>query len=725
MKAVVQNNKSGELKLEDIPVPQVKPNGVLVENRYSLISIGTEKLMMDFAQKSLLGKARSRPDLTRQVMNLAKREGLLTAYKESINRLDQLTQLGYSAAGEVIAVGNQVKDVKVGDRVCCAKGGFASHAEVIAVPTQLCVKIPKNVEFSHAAFGTVGAIALHAIRQCKLQFGELVAIIGLGLLGQLAVQIAKSAGYKVFGIDIDKQKTMLAKTLGADETVLVTDDVVKQAEVFTKAEGFDAAVILASTKSNEPLITAAEICRQNARVIVPGMIQLEVPRDLFYHKELQLVVSRAWGPGFDDPQYEVKGIDYPHSYVRWTAGKNIEHFLELIQKGKIQVDPLITHTFPIKDAEQAYNEIKTNTSREYIGVLLEYDVSSNHHHDTTLKLLKKKSYTAKDHINVGLIGAGAFASVRILPCLQKIQNINLKAVCTSNGANAKHVGEKYNFEYCTTDYSRLLKDEDIDCVIISTRHHLHAKFVIESLKHGKDVFVEKPLALNEKELSEIISTYKKYNNRLMVGFNRRYSPCAVKAKQFLKQINEPLVINYRVNAGFIPPDSWVHDPLEGGGRVLGEICHFVDLALFFIDALPIKVFAEGLDNISIYHLNENVQITIKFDDGSVAAITYIANGDKAFPRERVEIFGGGCVCVIDDFKRLTFTHKGKTTKIRGLGRDMGYHTEFDTFFSTIQKEKDLTMNFKEYIYTTIATFCIEKSLSNNVPVEIESVLCSL
>ncbi len=716
MKAVVQNNKTGKLRVSDVPMPAVKSKGVLVENRYSLISIGTEKLMMDFASKNLIGKARSRPDLTREVMNHVKREGLMTAYKESINRLDQLTQLGYSSAGTVIKVGEEVRDFKVGDRVCCSKGGFASHAEVISVPSNLCVKIPEDVDYSHAAFGTVGAIALHALRQCNVQLGESLAVIGLGLLGQIAVQLAKASGLTVFGVDIDKKKTKLAETLGATDTALAgKDDVAKKAESFTNGHGFDAVLILASTKSNEPLITAAEICREKATIVVPGMIQLDVPRDLFYHKELNLVVSRAWGPGFDDPAYELKGIDYPHSYVRWTAGKNIAQFLDLIQKGNISIDPLITHTYNISDAEKAYEDIRQGSEKDSIGVLLQYtDSKAKTKYDTTLELEPKK-YTAKDTIQVGLIGAGNFASVRILPNLKKIRSVNLRAVCTATGSNAKHIGEKYHFDYCTTDYKKILNDSDIDCVIIATRHNLHAKLVIESLKHGKDVFVEKPLALSKEELTDISSTYAQYNGRLMVGFNRRYSPYSIKTKEILKNINEPLMITYRINAGFIPKESWVHDPKEGGGRILGEVCHFVDLIQFLTDAKPVKVFAESLDINDLYQRGENVQTIINFDDGSVASIIYAANGDKGFPRERIEIFGGGCVCVIDDFKSLIFVNNGRNKKIHSHGRDMGHLKQFQELFYTIQKGSELQANFEEYVFTTITSFSICDSVFNNIP----------
>lgn len=719
MKQVVQNLKNGELKVIEVPSPHLRPGGILVRNVNSVISLGTERLMMDFAQKSLLGKARARPDLARKVIELAKSGGLDEAYRQVTGRLDKFTPLGYSSAGVVLEIGEGVDEFKVGDRVSCARGDFASHAEIIFVPKNLCVKIPDNVDFDSAAFATLGAIALHAIRLCELSLGENLAVIGLGLLGQIAVQLAKASGYRVFGMDTNGEKVSLAQRLGADDGAVAGKEAIDRARSFSKGYGFDAVLILASTTTNQPLEIAADICREKGKIVAPGMVRLNVPRETFYRKELNLIVSRAWGPGFDDATYELKGIDYPYAYVRWTERKNMAQFLELVADGKVQLKPLITHRFKIDDAETAYRAIMEDKSGKYIGVLLCYDTEGQKV-DLTAKIqLRKELKKAKEQINVGLIGAGTFATTTMLPLIKKLPFVNLRGVATATGPSGKHAGDKYGFEYCTTDYSQILEDPEIDCVLIATRHNLHAKLVIEALNHGKDVFVEKPLALSPSELKEVITTYKQHSGRLMVGFNRRFSPFSLKAKEYLVKMNEPLVINYRVNAGLVPKESWVHDPSEGGGRILGEVCHFIDLAQFFTDSLPAKVYAEALRDTGIYTPDENVAITVTFKNGSLASIIYTANGDKSFPRERVEIFGGGSVCVIDNFRSLVITRSGKKKRIWKLNRDVGYRNEFAAFFSAIQKGEGASVEFEEYNYTTLTTFAIEESLSKGTPVEID------
>ncbi|NQT71168.1 MAG: Gfo/Idh/MocA family oxidoreductase [Chloroflexi bacterium] len=719
MKQLVQNYKTGELKLIDVPIPHLQPSGVLVQNVNSVVSVGTEKLMLDFAKKSLLGKALARPDLTRQVINFAKTEGLLNAYRQATNRLDNLTPLGYSSAGIVMEVGEGVDDLKEGDRVSCARGGFASHAEVVFIPQNFCVKIPDNVNFENASFATVGAIALHSIRLCELNPGDQIAIIGLGLLGQIAVQIAKGAGYHVFGTDSDSKKVTLAQQLGADEgAVAGTDDVLSKAASFTKGNGFDAVVIFASAPSNEPLETAAEICRHNGKIVVPGMVKLDIPRETFYQKELSFIVPKGWGPGFDDPNCAVSEADYPH--VRWTARQNMEQFLELVAEGQVKLEPLTTHSFGIDEAESAYKSITKDKSGQYIGVILGYNTQDTTDLTNKIELnAPQESSKPADKTNVGLIGAGAFATGTMLPIIKNIPSVNLKGIATATGTTGKHVGDKFRFGYCTTDYKELLQNPEIDTVLIATRHNLHARLVAESLAHGKNVFVEKPLALSIEELREVVAAHEANPGRLMVGFNRRFSPFSSRAKELLRGINEPLVINCRVNAGSIPKESWVHDRSEGGGRILGEVCHFIDLAQFLTGSLPIRVHAESLGDTGVYGLDENVIVTATFKDGSIASITYIANGDKSFPRERVEIFGGGAVCVIDNYKSLTFTSGSKRKKMHKFNKDSGHKSEFASFFSAIEKGKPMPVDFKEYIYTTLATLCIEESLLKGIPIEIK------
>jgi len=730
VKQLIQNYKTGELKLVDVPVPIVRPGGVLVRNVNSLVSVGTEKLMIDLAKKSLLGKAKARPDLVKQVINKVKTDGLREAYKASMSRLDNPVPLGYSCAGKVIEVGNEVNEFRVGDRVACFGSGYASHAEVVFVPKNLCVKIPENVDYENAAFVGLGGIALHSVRTAEAMLGNNVVIIGLGLLGLIAVQLVKASGGNVLGVDIDEEKVSLALKLGVDEgVVLGEENVVSKVEKFSKGYGADAVIILASTNSNQPIELAAEIARERAKIVVPGMVKLDLPRKVFYEKELQFVISRSTGPGIYDYIYEEKGVDYPISYVRWTEKRNMQEFLELVGKGIVRLSDLITHRFSVEQAEKAYQMIIGKSSERYIGVLLSYDEGKSLSDTVNLKkdvLVETGKVAEKTKINIGMIGAGLFAKTTLLPLFKKYPFVNLCGIATASGSSGRHAGDKFGFDYCTSKYENLLDDEKIDCIVISTRHNLHAKLVIDSLKKGKDVFVEKPLALTCNELKEIIKIWKKNKGRLMVGFNRRFSPFSVKVKEWFGEECGPMVINCRVNAGFVPKDSWVQDLVEGGGRIIGEVCHFIDLIQYFTGSLPVKVFAETISGDRGKYLNEdNLVINIKMKDGSVASITYVANGDKSFPRERIEIFSGGAVCVIDDFKSMTFIRNGKKRKMKKFGIDRGYYNEFEVFFSAVKDDKPIPVDFEEYVFTTLATFGIMESIRTGVPVNVDQNILKL
>lgn len=721
MKQVVQNYKTGELKVAEVPVPSIKPGGVLVRNVNSLVSVGTERLVIDLAKKNIIGKALARPDLVRQVINKARAEGLMEAYRQTMSRLDSPVPLGYSSSGIITDLGKEVDEFRVGDGVACFGGGYACHADVIFVPKNLCVKIPENVDFEKAAFAGLGAIALHGIRMAKPTLGENIVIIGLGLLGQIALQILKASGCKVFGIDIDEQKISLALEIGSDDgAVIGKDNVVTEVRNFSKGYGADAVIIFASTSSNQPIKLAAEICRDRGRIVAPGMIKLDLPRRDFYEKELKVVVSRSTGPGIYDSLYEEKGIDYPLSYVRWTENRNMEQFLQLVAEGKVKLDKIITHRFRIEEAEKAYEMITGKASEKHIGILLAYNEGKALSVKVELKKGKSERWKSKEKINIGLIGAGLFANTTLLPMLRKISDISLRGVATATGSSARHVGEKFGFGYCTSDYREILNDPSIDCIIIATRHNLHAKLVTEALNHGKDVFVEKPLALSLKELKGITEVQKEKPHRLMVGFNRRFSPFSIKARDFLGKSGKPLIINSRVNAGFVPRDSWVQNRIEGGGRIIGEVCHFIDLIQYLTDSVPVKVYAESISGDNGTYLNEdNVVISIKLKDGSVASITYVAKGDKAFPRERVEIFGNNSVCLINNFKSLVFTKNGKTQKMRKFNVDRGHRGEFSAFFSSIRKGEPIPVDFKEYVFTTLATFCIIESINKGIPADVD------
>lgn len=739
MKQILQNYKSGKLELTEVPIPVVKPDGILVKNVNSLVSAGTEKLMINLAKKSLMAKAKSRPDLVKKVISKVKSDGLMEAYKQAMSRLDNPNPLGYSCAGQVIEVGQRVGDFKKGDRVACFGSGYASHAEVVYVPKNLAVKIPDDASYEEASFVALGAIALHAVRCANISLGENVVVIGLGLLGLIAVQLLIASGCNVFGIDPKEDKLKLAKELGADKVAEPDEDISGEINRFTNGNGADSVIIFAGTESNLPIEKAAEIARERANIVVPGKVGLNIPRKTFYEKELNLVISRSTGPGIYDPEYEEKGKDYPISYVRWTEKRNMRQFLKMVADGKVNLKKLITHRFNINIALKAYKMIMEG-SESCIGVLLEYGEKEKREFDSKVVIEKKKKIReSKDIVGVGLIGSGQFAKGTLLPAIKKVTTpYNLIGVASASGSSGKHAAKKFGFTYCTSDYKELLEDDDIDLVLITTRHGLHAKMVVESLEAGKDVFVEKPLCLNESELKEIIQTYNSVNSTnsmnstnpknpsLMVGFNRRFSPFATYVRKLIGPIDEPIVINCRVNAGFVPKDSWVHDPEQGGGRIIGEVCHFVDLIQYFSDSQPMRVYAECISGKSDAIFDrDNVVITIKLQNGSVGNIIYVASGDKSYPREKVEIFVKGSVGVIDNFKSASFIRNGKTKKRKSyMSIDRGHTGEMNALFKAIKEGKRFPVSFEEYIYTNLTTFRIEESLNEGKPmwVEIEDFL---
>lgn len=741
MKQILQNYKTGELKLDEVPVPHLKSGGVLVQNRFSFVSVGTEKSMTELAQKSIIGKAKERPDLVKQVIEKAKKDGIVNTLNAVRNKLDVVKPLGYSCAGVVIEAGHGVDEFLPGDRVACAGAGYASHAEVVFVPKNLCVKIPDNVSFEDASCATIGAVALQGVRIAEPLLGEKVAVIGLGLVGQLTVQFLQNAGCSVLGIDLDKVRVETAMKLGMEVGVSDFGEVAARVKSISGGYGMDAVIITASTPSSGPVELAGEICRDKGRVVIVGNVGMNVPRNEFYKKELDLRLSRSYGPGRYDTVYEEKGIDYPLGYVRWTEKRNMETFLELAGKGKLNIEPLITHCFPIDEGENVYaflngdisisdkrvtkykknietesDEFRTRAS--LLGVLIEYndevDLGSTTRITKTKFAKHVNGNNSRQIINVGLIGAGNFVRSTLLPILKDIKAYKLKGLSTATGLNAKVSAEKHSFEYCTTDYKQLLGDKDIDTIVIATRHDLHSRLVIEALENDKDVFVEKPLAIYEDELAKIIDVMQKTNRKLLVGFNRRFSPFAVKVKEFFADRMEPLVLNYRVNAGFIPGDNWVHDPDEGGGRVIGEVCHFVDLLQFLANSSPVKVYAEAASG--IHDMGDNVNISIKFEDGSIGTITYLSCGDKTFSKERVEVFSEGKVAVIDDYRSGSITKNGTTKKLRGHGK--GHEQEFEEFALALTNGNECPIPFKESAMVTHVMFKIMESIKKGIPVEV-------
>lgn len=683
MKQLLQNMRDGESKVVEVPVPTPQPGMVLVRTAASLVSAGTERMVVEFAGKSLLGKVRSRPDLAKQVLDKARREGVLSTLEAAFNRLDQPMALGYSSAGTIVALGEGVEGFQVGQRVACAGGGYAVHAEYAVVPVNLVAPLPDNVDFESAAFGTLGSIALHGFRLGEPQVGETVAVIGLGLLGLISVGLAQAAGCRVLGVDINEDRVALAKEMGAEAVPRpMAEDA---AMAFTMGLGADVVLICADTESNDPVELAGEICRDRGRVVAVGAVGMELPRRVYYYKEIEFIVSRSYGPGRYDPDYEEGGQDYPPGFVRWTAGRNLAAFIDLIAAGKLTMEPLISHRFSIEDGAQAYDLITGRKDEPFLGVLLTYP-ESEAADITSQKTVSLKLVPAPkaDVVQLGALGAGNFAGAVIFPLAANRASVELVGVASGSGRSARHAADKHGFTYATSDADQLIQDPIINTLAVLTRHHLHAGQTLAGLRAGKHIFCEKPLALTREELAQIKTEAEKPGAPLlMVGFNRRFAPLAVEMKTFLDASPEPLAAHYRVNAGYIPPEHWVHDPVQGGGRILGEACHFIDFLTWLVGAPPESVTARAMPDLGRYR-GDNVVIQLGFPDGSLGTVSYLANGDKAVSKERVEVFSGGRVAVLDDFRRLELVTQGrrKVRKSR-LRQDKGHTAEWDAFVGAI------------------------------------------
>ncbi|WP_292731309.1 bi-domain-containing oxidoreductase [Methanoculleus sp.] len=709
MKQVLLDLQSGSIQVENVPVPAVT-RGVVVENAYSLISAGTESSLINLAQQSLVGKAKARPDDVKKVLQKIGTDGPLSAYQQAMSRLAKPEPLGYSCAGTVVTTGSD--DFEVGDRVACGGAGHAVHAEYVAVPKNLCVRIPDGVSFREAAFTTVGSIAMHGVRNARVTVGENVAVIGLGLIGLLSVQILKAAGCRVIGIDIDREKLALAADLGAD-VVSNYDGLSERMKAFSPF-GADAVVITAATRSSAPVEAAGRLVRDKGRVVVVGNVGMDLPREIFYEKEAEVVVSRSYGPGRYDRNYEERGVDYP-IYVRWTERRNMEAFLELVRQKRIDLDRLITHTFTLDDAPEAYNLINTGKER-FIGVLLQYSPNGSGAAGTVIHLPepeKRRREVPTAARTLGCIGAGIHAQSALYPHLPGLP-VNLAGLATATGLSAQTVAKKYGFSYCTTDYRKILEDTGIDAVMIATRNDLHAPMAIDALHAGKDVFVEKPLATDIDGLKKIVTAWNESGKQLVVGFNRRHSPLARRMKEFFGNRATPMILHYRVNAGQIPPEHWVHDDEQGGGMLISECCHFIDFMQYITGARPVQVYARAIEPTGTLRKYDNFQATLTFDDGSLGTVTYTTLGDRSYAKEMVEVFCDNAVGRITDFRDLELRRDGKASRERRwLTQEKGFAEELLAF---VKGEKP---DFVGNVATTLATFAAWASIETGAPREID------
>jgi len=721
MKQVLQNLRSGETIVADVPIPSPSPGTAVIRTAASLVSAGTERMLVEFSERSLLAKARSRPDLVRQALDKASREGLLTAVEASLNRLDQPMPMGYSSAGTIFEVGENLQDYKIGQRVACSGGGYAVHAEYALVPKNLLTPLPDEVDFESAAFSTLGAIALHGFRLAEPQLGEHVVVIGLGLLGLLTLNIARAAGCHTLGVDLDPQRIALAVKLGFK--AVHRDLAIEANQIFSNGRGCDTVLICADTPSADPVELAGILARDRARLVAVGAVGLNIPRKIYYEKELSLINSRSYGPGRYDPIYEEAGIDYPIGYVRWTEGRNFEAFVDLLAKGQVNVHPLITHRFPIDQAPKAYQLITDKRSEPFLGVLLTYKeiANSNLPIEPAISTPSKQILTtvASPSCRLGLLGAGNFATSVMLPAIQKLPTIELVGVVSATGLSAHHAVKRFGFHYAASQESQLLDDPEINTIAILTPHHLHAQQVLAALENNKNVFCEKPLAIKSEELEDIASALATNpSSLLMVGFNRRFAPLTQKLLRFLEGLSEPLVAHYRVNAGYLPLNHWLHNPQIGGGRIIGEACHFIDFLTYLVGDLPTSVIAQALPDKGRYR-EDNVVLTLSFPDGSLGTVSYLANGDRRLPKERVEVFNAGRVAVLDDFRSLELIVNGhRTTKQSRFRQDKGHRAVWESFSKAIIKGSPPPIPYDQLLGVTQATFCAIQSLRTGEPVKI-------
>ena len=711
MKQLLQNIKTGKSTIEDVPRPAPREGQALVKVAASLVSAGTERMVVEFAEKNLVGKARSRPDLVKQVIDKARREGLVNTAQAAFNRLDQPMALGYSSAGTLVALGKNMQGFKIGQRVACAGGGFAVHAEYNVVPRNLLTPLPKNVDFESAAFTTLGAIALHGFRLAEPQIGENVAVIGLGLLGLLAAQIATAAGCNVLGIDLDPARLALASSLGLQ--AVSRTQAVDSAQAFTANRGFDVILICADTSSNDPVELAGVIARDRARVVATGAVGLSIPRKIYYEKEISFINSRSYGPGRYDLNYEENGQDYPLGYVRWTEGRNFEAIVELMSKDKLKVKPLITHHFSIEKATQAYEVITGKKQEPFLGVILTYPEGKMEEERkiTFPASVKRKSSTIK----LGVLGAGLFANAVLLPAIKKVGDLELVGIASAGGLHAQHSGKKFGFQYATSNDDEIINDPNINTVAILTRHDSHAELVVKALKAGKHVFVEKPLAINPNQLLAIGKQLKANDHSLLtVGFNRRFAPLAQQLKSSIVNRHSSMYVHYRINAGPIPLNHWTQDPDIGGGRIIGEACHFIDFITFLVGEAPVSVAAHALPDDGKYR-EDNVSMTFTFPDGSLGVVDYLANGDKSFPKERVEVFWGGQVAVLDDFVALQTVRDGRKSEMKGA-QDKGWVNEWKAFAESIRAGGEPPIPYPQLFSVTRSAFAALESLKSNTSI---------
>ncbi len=703
MQQLTQKLGSGDMIIQEVPYPQLGKGMVIVKNHYSIISAGTEGSTVVAARKSLIGKAKERPQQVKQVIDTLKKQGPVQTYRAVMKKLDAYSPLGYSCAGEVIEVGEGVTEFEVGDKVACAGAGYANHAEIVSVPINLCVKLDANTNLKDAAYNTLGAISMQGVRQADLRLGESCVVIGLGLLGQLAALILKASGVTVIGVDVSEAAVNQAVKNNVVDLGLTRNAAGAEEQILNATNGYgaDAVIIAAATSSLDPINFAGAIARKKGKVVVLGAVPTGFDRDPFwYRKELELKMACSYGPGRYDLNYEEKGIDYPLPYVRWTEKRNMEAFQNLIATKRIDIAYLTTHEFEFDNAKAAF-DLVVSKSEPFTGIALKYDVD---------RAISKAKIETSDNsslgkVNISFIGAGSYAQGNLLPNIPESSDIGRVGVLTNTGTTSKRVAEKFKFQFCATEESDVL-DDKTNTVFVATRHDSHGPFVLKSLQANKNVFVEKPLCLLESELDEIISAQSKAKTSVMVGFNRRFSPLTAKLKKALG--NNPMTMIYRINAGAIPKDTWIQDAEIGGGRVLGEVCHFIDYLTYLNGSLPTKISASALPDAN--QLNDTLNILIQFENGSSGVVGYYANGSKSMTKEYVEVFSAGMSATLNDFKELKIYGKGKPKRDKLLNQNKGQKEMVTAFVDGLLSQGQAPIPFEEIVAVTKASFKVLESI---------------
>lgn len=713
MKSILQNVKTGQVSLEEIPEPMLKPGNLLVQNVCSLVSAGTERAVLDFSNASYLKKARMRPDLLRKVINKAKNDGFWQTYKVVSELIEQKIQLGYSTAGVVIGVGEEVSDIKCNQRVACAGLFLATHSEVISVPRNLVVPIPESVTAEEACYVTLGAIALQGVRIAKLELSENVVIYGLGLVGMITLQLVKAAGCRVIGIDTDKSKLKKASDLGCD-VVNVTQDMEKNIINLTGGYGADKVLICAATKSNEPIERTPAFTRLKGVVVVIGDVGMNIPRRAYYDKEIEIKLSRSYGPGRYDLSYEEGGIDYPYAYVRWTENRNMQSVMDLLNRKRLNLDILTSHKIDINNALDAYNIIEGKRKEKFLGIVIKYD---KHKRLIRGPIIRNKILKKDGPIKLGVIGAGNFGKAFLIPAFNRQKEICFAGIVTASGVSAASMAKKYDMDIISSDPEDLIQNPRINALLIASRHDSHASYVIRGIEEDKAVFVEKPLAITKNELNEINKLYHQKIQEgktplLTVGYNRRFSPLAVEAKKLFIKTNEPISIIYRINAGEIPRSEWIHDPMQGGGRIIGEVCHFIDFITYMVGETPYSISGTSLQKDG-KPVDDVVTITLEYLNGSIGTIHYFSNGSTAMRKEYIEIFSGNISAELINFKKLKVYGAKALGKKYYLNQQKGYDQEASAFVKSFLSGGNPPIPFEQLYFTTLTSLLAKEAIANN------------